>query len=141
MHARPRTLLLLALAATGACNGGAEATTDTGEPAAETCQLAAGADAPEFLPHIGCADDFQALASEPIDANLPGARSVKVVQDHADGDALYFQNSVLYPIHYDFASAHLSGGDLPIVPQLSDFNTSELTPSGNVHGIDRKSVV
>ena len=120
--ATPRALLLLGLTLVGACNDGA-ATSDTSEPTVETCQIAG--DAPEFVTHLGCAEDFQALASEPIDANLPGARSVKVVQDHADGDTLYFQNSVLYPIHYDFVSTHLSGDALPLVPQLSDFNTTE----------------
>jgi hypothetical protein len=119
-----RALLLIGLI-TGACNDGAQTTSDTSEPVAWTCQIDASKDAPEFVQQIGCTDDFQALASEPIDANLPGARSVKVVQDHANSDALYFQNSVLYPIHYDFVSTHLSGGDLPPVPQLSDFNTSE----------------
>ena len=120
--ATPRALLLLGLTLVGACNDGA-ATSDTSEPTVETCQI--DGDAPEFVTHLGCAEDFQALASEPIDANLPGARSVKVVQDHADADALYFQNSVLYPIHYDFVSTHLSGDALPLVPQLSDFNTTE----------------
>jgi len=47
------------------------------------------------------------------------------VLDQADSDALYFQNTSKFPIHYDFASTHLSGGDLPIVPELSTFNTTE----------------
>jgi hypothetical protein len=103
-------------------SGGSETAGETGEPVG--CEFA-GEGAPEFLRRIGCSDDFAALASAPIDSTLPGARSVKVVQDHADGDALYFQNSVLYPIHYEFIAAHLSGGELPIVPQLAEFNTTE----------------
>jgi hypothetical protein len=80
----------------------------------------------DYLRHIGCTKDFQALASDPIDATLPGARSAKVVYDTAQTDgALYFQNSVVYPIHYDFVSTHLSGGGLPLVPQLASFNTTE----------------
>lgn len=102
---------------------GSGATTTT--TAADHCRIESGAATTEYLTHVGCESDFEALASEPLDNTLPGARSVKVVQDHADKDALYFQNSVTYPIHYDFASTHLSGGDLPIVPQLSDFNTTE----------------
>jgi hypothetical protein len=93
-------------------------------PAGDHCRAGEG-DTPESLEHLGCMSDFEVLASEPIDATLPGARSVKVVQDHADADSLYFQNSVTYPIHYDFVSTHLSGGALPVVPQLVDFNTSE----------------
>ena len=99
------------------------------------CAIAAGADAgsstsdagaaTEFLQRIGCTGDFKALASAPLDATLPGARSVKVVLDLADNDALYFQNSVLYQIHYQFASTHLSGNGLPVVPQLAEFNSLE----------------
>jgi hypothetical protein len=88
------------------------------------CQIADG-ETVEFLKSITCEADFQALASAPIDANLPGARSVKVVLDQADGDALYFQNSQTYQIHYAFASTHLSGDGLPLVPDLSQFNTTE----------------
>jgi pyruvate phosphate dikinase-like enzyme len=93
-----------------------------------TCQIVAGdggTTSTEFLKNVACSADFQALASAPIDVSLPGARSVKVVLDTADSDNLYFQNSVLYQIHYQFASTHLSGGALPIVPQLADFNSTE----------------
>jgi hypothetical protein len=61
--------------------------------------------------------------SAPIDASIPGARSVKVVFDTADGQ--YFQNSVLYEVHYDFASTYLSGNGLPVVPALGEFNSIE----------------
>jgi hypothetical protein len=80
----------------------------------------------DYLRRIGCSKDFQALASDPIDATLPGARSGKVVYDQTQtGGALYFQNSVLYQIHYDFVSTHLSGNGLPLVPQISRFNETE----------------
>jgi hypothetical protein len=50
--------------------------------------------------------------------------------DRAGSDAVYFQNSELYKIHYEFASAHLSGGELPLVPELATFNSTEYyTPS------------
>jgi hypothetical protein len=90
-----------------------------------TCVVAGGNDAPEYLEQVGCSADFEGLASEPIDATLPGARSAKVVLDQADNNHLYFQNSVLYQIHYQFASTHLSGNGLPIVPPLAEFNTTE----------------
>lgn len=87
------------------------------------CQITE--EVPDSATEIPCKADFEALASEPLDANLPGARSVKVVIDQADGDALYFQNSRKYTIHYDFVSEHLSGGELPLVPTLATFNASE----------------
>jgi len=80
---------------------------------------------PDYSPQIGCRDDYDKLASDPVSASISGARSVKVVIDRADGDSVYFQNSVKYPIHYDFASTHLSGDGLPVVPLLSDFNVTE----------------
>lgn len=79
----------------------------------------------EYLTAVGCTSDFKALSSDPVDTLLPGARSVKVVLDLADENSLYFQNSQMYTVHYDFVSTHLSGGDLPVVPSLSSFNTTE----------------
>lgn len=89
-----------------------------------TCQVASGT-AVDYVRTIGCRADFQALASVPVDANIPGARSTKVVLDQLDGDALYFQNSQTYKIHYQFASKFLSGNGRPVVPELSSFNQTE----------------
>lgn len=92
------------------------------------CSIADGAEGdavPDSLERVDCTADFLALSSRPVDANLPGARSVKVVLDQADSDHLYFQNSQRYAIHYEFASAHLSGDGLPIVPSISSFNEVE----------------
>jgi len=95
-------------------------------PCAEARLGLDGGNAVDHLRTLGCTQDFEALASDPIDSTLPGARSTKVVYDTAQADgALYFQNSVLYPVHYDFVSTHLSGGTLPVVPQLASFNTTE----------------
>jgi hypothetical protein len=86
------------------------------------CQI--DADVPDFVQEIPCKADYDALASAPLDASLPGATSTKVVLDRYD-NALYFQNSTKFQIHYDFVRAHLSGGDFPIVPALSAFEASE----------------
>jgi hypothetical protein len=93
-------------------------------PRSWTCLLPAGS-APDFSNEIGCEADFLLLASAPLDASIPGALSVKTVIDRLDGDRLYFQNSTKYAIHWDFASAHLSGEGKPIVPPLSQFNQTE----------------
>ena len=79
----------------------------------------------EFVPDIGCSGDFDLVASEPLSAQISGARSVKTVIDRFDSGKLYFQNSKKYAIHWEFASKNLSGNGLPPVPQLSDFNTTE----------------
>lgn len=114
-------LALLAAALPGACGGSSDDLGATGE----VCEGTSEDGSTEFLKRVGCTADFEALASAPVDASLPGARSVKVVLDRADQDALYFQNSVLYQIHYDFVSSHLSGDALPYVPPLSEFNATE----------------
>jgi hypothetical protein len=75
--------------------------------------------------YVGCRADFERLASAPLSSTLPGARSTKVVYDRQGGSDVFYQNSVLYPLHYDFASAHLSGNGRPIVGALADFNASE----------------
>jgi hypothetical protein len=79
----------------------------------------------EFVTTMGCDEDFVALASKPLDATIPSARSVKTILDREGGSALYFQNSNLFETHYEFASTHLSGNGLPIVPMLAVFNTTE----------------
>ena len=42
--------------------------------------------------------------------------------DLLDNDALYFQNSNTYPIHFDFAKAHLNGPGDRAITTISDFN-------------------
>jgi pyruvate,water dikinase len=79
----------------------------------------------EYLSTIGCLEDFEFLASQPLDSSIPGARSGKLMIDRVADNTLYFQNSNLYPTHYAFASTHLSGNGLPVIPMLSDFNLTE----------------
>ncbi len=88
----------------------------------------AGAEPVDFVRDVGCLGDFQALASVPLDASIPGARSVKFVVDTDFGDELYFQNSQKYQIHYEFASEHLSvaQGFSP-VGSLAEFNSEQYT--------------
>lgn len=122
------TLGGLALAALAACgdDGGAtpvDAGPDAFQVTEGACQVTG--EAPDSLATITCRDDFDVLASTPIDVTLPGARSTKVVLDQADGDKLYFQNSTRFEIHYDFVSTHLSGNGLPIVGTLADFNSTQ----------------
>ncbi len=93
----------------------------TGLP--ETCLLD-GSPTP-FAVQLGCPDDFALLASEPLDASIPGARTAKTVIDRQDGNALYIQNSRDYPIHHAFCAEHLSGSGLPLVPDLTTFNRVE----------------
>ena len=122
--ASPSLFLCLSALAAAACggDGGGGATGPVARP--EKCEHT-GSEAPNFLKNIGCKADFEALASVPLDASIPGARSVKFVMDRFDDDALYFQNSVKYKIHYDFASTNLSGMGKPIVPALQKFNETE----------------
>ena len=88
-------------------------------------ECTAESDDPDGLAELGCRADFDALASAPLDASIPGASSVKVIIDRFNDNTTVFQNSTRYPTHYDYASEHLSGGVLPIVPLLAEFNTTE----------------
>ena len=85
------------------------------------CQVTDGS-ASDYLQTIGCYEDFASVAAMPLDSSLPGALSVKTVIDRVDDDALYFQNSDTYQVHYDFASTHLSGADgLPLILDQASF--------------------
>lgn len=98
---------------------------DTEEPGRDWSCMLDDVDEPDWADEVGCWDDFAKLGSAPLDASIPGARSAKTIVDRTDGDRLYFINSQKYPIHYDFASAHLSGDGLPFVPDLGQFNAVE----------------
>jgi hypothetical protein len=88
-------------------------------------------DAPDYLFSYGCKADFDAMASAPLSEKIPGATSAKTVFDREDPlQRLYFQNSKKFQIHYEFASTHLSGDDLPIVPSLGQFNQTEYYRTG-----------
>ncbi|MEO8179291.1 MAG: PEP/pyruvate-binding domain-containing protein [Deltaproteobacteria bacterium] len=89
------------------------------------CQIQSG-DTPDAVPQIGCPADFLALASEPLAPSIPGARSVKTSIDREADFALSFQNSVRFPVHWNFLSQNRSAGQgLPRVPALDQFNRSE----------------
>jgi len=79
----------------------------------------------DFTQTLGCQSDFDALASQPLDSSIPGARSTKTVMDRLDNNSQYFQNSEKYAIHWEFAIEHLGPPLLPPVPQLAQFNQTE----------------
>ncbi|HET7538490.1 MAG TPA: PEP/pyruvate-binding domain-containing protein [Polyangiaceae bacterium] len=115
----------LAACSNSADGNGATTTVVEGVCNIDPSEIMDGTTSTQYLERIDCSADFRVLGSEPIDASIPGARSVKVILDTADSNHQYFQNSVLYKVHYDFASTHLSGNGLPVVPSLAEFNTSQ----------------
>jgi pyruvate, water dikinase len=106
-----------------ACSDDANVAPDAA-PREGECVIADAADAPTFVHGLGCRQDFDALASDPLDVSIPGARSVKVVLDRLNADALYFQNSKRYARHYDFLKAQLPDTLLGIT-SLSGFNATQ----------------
>jgi pyruvate, water dikinase len=112
----------------GGNNNGADAG-NTPPPLVEwPCESPSGEGAPQFLKKTGCRADFLALASKPLDASIPGARSGKVIIDLFDNDALYFQNSLTYPIHFEFAKAHLNGTGNRAITTIGAFNPQYTLP-------------
>jgi pyruvate,water dikinase len=132
VRATSALILTLALAPLPGCGGG---------KTEFKCEGTSGADGGtvDYLLTMGCAADFEAFASEPLDSSIPGARSAKVVFDTFDNDTidptLYFQNSKKYKIHYDFASEYLSGPARPRVPAIGEFNRTEYS------SLDRRFVL
>jgi Pyruvate phosphate dikinase, AMP/ATP-binding domain len=133
---RVRALVLAvgAMALASACGDGlsappdadvTDAAVDAFQVTEGTCQIADVGAPPDSLATVSCQTDFATLASQPLDATLPGSKSVKVIVDQADADNLYFMNTVAFEIHYAFASTHLSGSGRPVVGTLADFNSTQ----------------
>lgn len=125
------SFLLAALAGCGSDTTRPDADTadvapDTADGIADTSpsECVITGETPAFVPRLGCLADFEALASDPLDATIPSARSLKTVYDRIT-DTLYFQNANVFPTHYPFCLAHLSGHGLPLVPDMSTFNQRE----------------
>jgi pyruvate, water dikinase len=119
-------LLFTITAIVSACNsnGGANGDASTDNNKSWTCVLQNGA-VPDFALQIGCDADFETLGARPLDAGIPGARSVKTIIDRADSNKLYFQNTNRFQRHFDFASGHLGGGQLPPIGDIGTFNATE----------------
>lgn len=123
----PRYLLRLAFVALPSLALPACGSSDGSAAHSWVCSTAPGDD-PDSLEQLGCETDFLAVAAVPGDSTLPGALSVKTIIDRVDANQLYFQNSTRYPLHYDFASTHLSAvGDLPLVGDERSFNDNYYT--------------
>jgi pyruvate, water dikinase len=56
---------------------------------------------------LRCESEFLAQASRPLDASLPGARTIKTVIDRALQEAVHFMDTTTYPLHSTFAVEHL----------------------------------
>ena len=141
MHKRTCTLglvavMVLLVGCSGSDGGGADATMDSKGPEADNgtapdvwspgwvCILGAGDDPPDYTQTLGCPTDFGALASKAAAGGFSGTRSLKTVVDLFD-DALYFQNSLKYPLHFDFCTAYLSGNGKPPVGDTATFAATE----------------
>src|SRR5262249_18411915 len=90
------------------------------------CQIPDDTAPPDAVSQIGCEQDFLPRASEPLAPSIAGARSVKTSIDREAEFALRFQNSLEYPVHWDYLKQNRSAEQgLPLVPQLDQFNGSE----------------
>jgi len=114
LRACQRGLLGVWLLLQVACTSQANETTRAAPKAVVegVCQRPEAEEETRYLANIGCQSDFEALASLPIDVTIPGVRAVKFVIDRFDqseGEAgrLYFQNSQLYQIHFDFVKTNI----------------------------------
>ena len=128
-------LTTIALGA-GACSGGSaddpsdvkQGKVDWGTWTEGECVIPAG-EVPDFSLSLGCEDDYFTLASRPLDASIPGARSSKTVIDLFD-DGLYFLNADKYPMHYFFCSDHLSvQKGKPPVGDMGSFSNEYYLPT------------
>lgn len=116
-------LCLLAAAASCGDNTIESTTPSAADAASWECSTTQQDASFDSLSVLGCSRDFELAAVEPADSSLPGALSVKTLIDRVDGNRLYFLNTSKYPLHYEFASTHLSAvGELPAIADQVSFN-------------------
>ena len=114
----PRPLLcrypgiaVLAALGLGACGDDTGSGAGPGDPQCEAAPLPSRA---ELL----CQGEWLAQAARPLDASLPGARTVKTIIDRLHDDAVYFMDTAAYPMHAAFAQRHLDYPlDMPFVDE------------------------
>ncbi|MGC4088163.1 MAG: PEP/pyruvate-binding domain-containing protein [Polyangiaceae bacterium] len=109
------TLCALLLGCSDGSPSGARA--KPGAIAERTCNVTSTTDTASlrYLDTLECMQDFQTLASLPLDVTIPGVRAAKFVIDRLDisqGELgrLYFQNSQMYAIHSEFVQANIRHG-------------------------------
>jgi len=105
-----RGLLVAAVTAACSCGGGSGPGTCDEGPALPS------------RPTLDCEAEFEAQSARPLDASLPGARTVKTLIDTLNDDAVHFQDTGRYPLHRTFASEQLGW------PSVLDFTMQYYSP-------------
>lgn len=79
---------------------------------------------------LACEADFSAQAARPLDASLPGARTIKTIIDRAHDDAVHYLDTATYPLHVTFAREKLGyPAALPFVAEYVSEDRSFLLGS------------
>jgi pyruvate, water dikinase len=68
---------------------------------------------------LACEAEWVAQAARPLDASLPGARTVKTIIDRQRGDGVHFMDTNAFPLHGPFARQHL--GYAPSSPFVNEY--------------------
>jgi len=74
-------------------------------------------------PVLACEADFLAQAARPLDASLPGARTIKTIIDRGHDNVVYYLDTKAYPLHVTFAREKL--GYPTAVPFVSEYVSAD----------------
>ena len=111
LYPHPVLVVLAAALGLGACGDDAGSGAGPGDPTCEAAPLPSRAE-------LRCRGEWLAQAARPLDASLPGARTVKTIIDRLHGDAVYFMDTTAYPMHAAFAQRYLDYPlDMPFVDE------------------------
>jgi hypothetical protein len=120
----PSRALLVALAVAVGCGTGGLAQPWTDGPRPLSLDAGgASAEPVDYAPRIDSAAAWAALSARPDTEHMANTEVVKFIFDRTDG-RVYFQQSVRYPVHYDFAVKFLSTKDHPVLDPTV-FNRTE----------------
>lgn len=77
---------------------------------------------PDWIKHLGCERDYRLLWDERDDAVFARTRTINWLIDREDDDRVFFINSVVWRLHYSFASAYLQSPERTPVGTHDQFN-------------------
>ncbi len=121
----PLTAILMGCTGHETPGSESKTTLDPTDTTVEECESEPG-DIVEFLPRLGCLEDFELISAIPVFPEPGTNLSVWTAVDRNQDDLLYFINSKEHSLQWSFAHEHLGASEgMQPITELGQFNLFE----------------